>query len=80
MKTLEDLRRSEFHQELGQKMWAAFLAQQQGISLNTALKKVEGPVCDQWLMVAEFALQAHNATVEKFLPGELEEQFKRWTM
>lgn len=80
MKTLDELRSSEYHQELGQKMWAAFLAQRQGISLNTALKKVEGPVCDQWLMVAEFALHAYNASVEKFLPSQLEEQSKRWTM
>ena len=30
------------------------LAQQQGISMNTALKKAEGPVSDTWLVVAEF--------------------------
>ena len=38
-KKIEELRESEFHQELGQKMCAAFIAQQQGIALNTALKK-----------------------------------------
>jgi hypothetical protein len=43
MKTVDELRSSDYHQELGQKMWAAFLAQQQGISLNSAVKKVEGP-------------------------------------
>jgi hypothetical protein len=80
MKTLDELRSSAFHQELGQKMWAAFLAQQQGISLNTALKKAKGPVCDLWLMVAEFALHAYDASVEEFHAGQLEQQFKGWTM
>ena len=80
MKTLDELRSSPFHQELGQKMCAAFLAQQQGISLNAALKKVEGPICDRWLMVAEFARNAFNANVEEYDSGQLEEQFKRWTM
>jgi hypothetical protein len=77
MKTLDELRGSEFHQQLGQKIWAAFLAQQQGISLNTALKKVEAPVCDSWLMVAEFARHAYDASVEECYPGQLEKQFKR---
>ena len=57
MKSLDELRSSNYHQELGQKMWAAFLAQQQGISLSSAVKKVGGPVGDLWLMVADFALQ-----------------------
>ncbi len=30
-KTLEELRQSSFHQELGRKMCAAFVAQQQGV-------------------------------------------------
>ena len=38
----------------------------QGISMNSALKSVEGPVADEWLMVAEFALQALNSCVERF--------------
>ena len=67
MKTLDELRSSDYHQELGQKMWAAFLAQQQGISLNCAVKKVEGPVGDVWLMVAEFALQTCNDSIERIL-------------
>ena len=58
-KTLEELRRSSYHQELGQKMCAAVIAQQQGIGLNTALKKVSGPVGDLWLVVAEFARQGY---------------------
>ena len=69
MKTLEELRSSDYHQELGQKMWAAFLAQQQGISLNSAAKKVEGSVGDLWLMVADFALQSYNDSIERLLPG-----------
>ena len=34
--------------------------------MNSALKSVEGPVADEWLIVAEFALQAHNSCVERF--------------
>ncbi len=67
MKTIDELRNSSYHEELGQKLYAAFLAQQQGISMNTALKKVEGPVADAWLFVAECALQAHNTCTEDFL-------------
>ncbi len=69
MKTLEELRSSDYHQELGQKMWAAFLAQQQGISLNSAAKKVEGSIGDLWLMVADFALQSYNDSMERLLAG-----------
>jgi hypothetical protein len=50
---IEELRESRFHQELGQKICAAFIAQQQGIALNTALKKVSPPIGDLWLMLAE---------------------------
>ena len=57
MKTLEELRRSEFHIALGQKMCAAFIAQQQGISLQTASKKVSEPIGDLWLVLAELARQ-----------------------
>ncbi|MFL6451509.1 MAG: hypothetical protein ACJ746_28100 [Bryobacteraceae bacterium] len=65
-KRIEKLRESEFHQELGQKMCAAFIAQQQGIALNTALKKTALPVGDLWLLLAEFARSgfAENADVE----------------
>lgn len=68
-KKIEELRESEFHQELGQKFCAAFIAQQQGIALNTALKKIALPVKDLWLMLAEFARQSFAADVEVF--GEL---------
>jgi hypothetical protein len=70
-KKIEELRESEFHQELGQKMCAAFLAQQQGIALKTALEKTALPVGDLWLLLAEFARRgfAENADDEIF--GEL---------
>jgi hypothetical protein len=57
LKTLEELRHSPYHQQLGRKMCAAFVAQQQGITLNTALSKVPDLVGDSWLAVAEFARQ-----------------------
>ena len=65
-KKIEELRESEFHQELGQKFCAAFIAQQQGIALNTALKKIARPVGDLWLLLAEFARRGFvaNADVE----------------
>ena len=67
-KRIEELRESEFHQELGQKMCAAFIAQQQGIALNTAFKKTSPPVGDLWLRIAEFASQgfAEYADAEIF--------------
>lgn len=66
MKTIDELRSSSYHEQLGQKLYAAYLAQQQGISMNSALKSVEGPVADEWLILAEFALQAHNSCVGRF--------------
>jgi hypothetical protein len=69
-KNTEELRRSAYHQELGQKMCAAFVAQQQGIALNTAIKKVSGPVGDLWLVVAEFA---RRGCLEGADPSELTE-------
>ena len=80
MKSLDELRRSNYHQELGQKMWAAFLAQQQGISLSSAVKKVEGPVGDLWLTVADFALQTYNDSMERLLSRPTEKQSKDWQM
>jgi hypothetical protein len=55
---LRELRDSLYHQQLGRKMCAAYVAQQQGITLSTAFKKVPDQVGDLWLMVAEFARQA----------------------
>ena len=63
-KTLEELRQSSFHQELGRKMCAAFVAQQQGVTLGTALKKVPHHVGDIWLIVADFAERTVNETIE----------------
>ena len=80
MKTVDELRSSDYHQELGQKMWAAFLAQQQGISLSSAVKKVEGPVGDLWLMVAEFALQTYNDSMEGLLSRPKDKQSNDWQM
>ena len=51
-------------------MFAAYLAQQQGISVASAIKKVDGPVCDEWLMVAELALLAHESRVGQFLADQ----------
>jgi hypothetical protein len=63
-KKLEELRRSSFHQELGRKMCAAFVSQQQGVTLSTALKKVPDDVGDLWLIVADFAERTVNAAID----------------
>jgi hypothetical protein len=63
-KTADELRNSAYHQQLGQKMCAAFIAQQQGITLSTALRKVPEPVGDLWLVVAEFARHAVMETID----------------
>lgn len=54
-KSLRELRASHYHQQLGRKLCAAFIAQQQGIRLDTAHNKIEEPVGDLWLMMAEIA-------------------------
>lgn len=78
MKTLDELRDSFYHQELGKKLWAAYLAQQQGISLASAIKKVDGSVCDEWLMVAELALLAYESRVGQFLGDQtVNDQFAK---
>ncbi len=56
--TMDELRNSPYHQQFACKLCAAFIAQQQGITLGTALKKVPEPISDTWLIVAEFARQA----------------------
>ena len=61
---IEKLRKSLFHMELGQKMCAAFVAQQQGITVSSALKKVPDRVGDVWLIVADFSLQAFNESID----------------
>jgi hypothetical protein len=69
-RTLEELRHSPYHQELGRKMCAAFVAQQQGITLTTAMKKVPAPVGDLWLMIADFAERAISNAIDLQFPSE----------
>lgn len=66
-RSLEELRQSPFHQELGRKMCAAYIAQQQGIAFETALRKIADPIGDLWFLVAEFTRQgcASSADAEK---------------
>jgi len=52
-RSLEELRGSSYHQQLGRKVCAAFVAQQQGTRIDTALRKLEEPVGDLWLAIAE---------------------------
>jgi len=66
-KPLEELRNSPYHHQLGLKMCAAFIARQQGIKIDTALKKVAQPVGDLWLVIAEFA--RHGCSIETGLDG-----------
>ncbi len=47
-KSIEELRQSPYHQELARKMCAAYIAQQQGVTLDTAIKKVSDPIGDLW--------------------------------
>ena len=72
--TMDELRNSPYHQQFARKLCAAFIAQQQGITLGTALKKVPEPISDTWLIVAEFARQAAMDDIdEQFgvcLPGK----------
>ncbi len=52
-KSIDELKKSPYHQQLGRKVCAAFVAQQQGIKLDTAWKKIEDPIGDLWLFMAE---------------------------
>ena len=63
--TIEKLRNSPYHQQFARKLCAAFLAQQQGVTLGTALKKVPEPISDTWLIVAQFARQAAMENIDK---------------
>jgi len=67
MKTLRELRSSDYHQELAHKLWAAYVAQQQGISMNLAFSQTRGTMSDAWLMLAELALAAHAAREGQFV-------------
>jgi hypothetical protein len=64
MKSITELRQSPYHQQFGRKVCAAFIAQQQGIRLETAFKKAPEPVADLWLVVAEFARQACMESID----------------
>jgi hypothetical protein len=55
--SIEELRQSPYHQQLGRNVCAAFIAQQQGTRMDTASKKIEEPVGDLWLLVAEIIRQ-----------------------
>ena len=56
-KTIEEMRQSPYHQQLGRNVCAAFIAQQQGTKLDTAYKKIDDPIGDLWLIMAEFIRQ-----------------------
>jgi len=56
-KTIEELRLSAYHHQLGRNVCAAFIAQQQGIKLDTAYRKIEEPIGDLWLSMAEIIRQ-----------------------
>jgi hypothetical protein len=43
-KSTNELRNSAYHQQFGRKLCAAFIAQQQGITLETAFRKVPDPI------------------------------------
>jgi hypothetical protein len=64
-KTSEEFRKSAYHLQFGRKLCAAFIAQQQGIALDTALKKVPDPIADVWLVIAEFVRQAAMQSIEQ---------------
>lgn len=65
MKSISELRQSDYHQQLGRKMCAAFIAQQQGVALNTAFRKVPDSILDLWLVVAEFAREAWTQNIDQ---------------
>jgi hypothetical protein len=66
-KTIEELRKSGYHQQFGRKLCAAFVAQQQGIRLYSALKKVPDPIADTWLIVAEFVREAAMQDLDAYV-------------
>jgi hypothetical protein len=56
-KTVDQMRQSLYHQQLGRNVCAAFIAQQQGTKLDTAYRKIEDPIGDLWLVMAEIIRQ-----------------------
>lgn len=71
---VKKLRSSQYHQELGRKMCAAFVAQQQGVTLNTAYKKVPDQVGDLWLMMADLAARMTSESFDAQFPSEAKRQ------
>lgn len=70
-KTIEELRRSLYHQQLGRNVSAAFIAQQQGIKMDTAYKKIDEAIGDLWLLMAEVIRQQCFEGAGGFAPGGL---------
>jgi hypothetical protein len=70
-KSIDELKKSPYHQQLGRNVCAAFVAQQQGTKLDTAWKKIEEPIGDLWLLMAEVIReQCFKATdVQSSVPG-----------
>jgi hypothetical protein len=71
---VRELRNSQYHQELGRKMCAAFVAQQQGITFNTAFRKVPDQVGDLWLMMADLAARMTSESFDAQSPSEAKRQ------
>ena len=78
-KSVEELQRSPYHQQLGRNVCAAFIAQQQGIRLDTAYKKIEEPVGDLWFLMAEIIRQ-QCFEVEDGQPEVVEDENRRNTI
>ena len=76
--TLNELKQSPFHQQLGEKLCVAFLSQQLGVSFATAERKVRtgnSELGDMWYVLAEIARrlsQASSAARYDFLLGAVE--------
>ena len=70
----EKLRHSPYGQGLGRKMSTADIAQELGITLDTAIKKVSDLIGDLWFLMAEFAREGYAARADLngsgALPGQ----------
>jgi len=73
-KSIDELKKSPYHQQLGRNVCAAFIAQQQGTKLDTAWKKIEEPIGDLWLLMAELIReQCFKATeVQSSVPDSVD--------
>jgi hypothetical protein len=61
---IRELRRSDYDQQLARKMCAAFIAQQQGVALNTAFRKVLDPILDLWFSSCRVCARGLDAEPE----------------